>query len=117
RAFREEVARERLREQFGVVTLEAYGCEQLPLAVRAAGAVVAYLRETQRDLVAQISALETYSVNGYMTLDAPTRRNLELFGSGRGGGVKGSLLWVLDSTRTPMGRRALRRVPGEPLAD
>ncbi len=62
RAFREEVARERLREQFGVATLEAFGCEQLPLAVRAAGAVVAYLRETQRDLLAQITALETYSV-------------------------------------------------------
>ena len=105
RAFREEVARERLREQFGVATLEAYGCEHLPLAVRAAGAVVAYLRETQRDLVAQITALETYSVAGYMTLDAHTRRNLELFESGRGGGVKGSLLWVLDSTRTPMGGR------------
>ena len=89
RAFREEVARERLREQFGVATLEAYGCEHLPLAVRAAGAVVAYLRETQRDLVAQITSLETYSVEGYMTLDAHTRRNLELFESGRGGGVQG----------------------------
>ncbi len=117
RAFREEIARERLREQFGVATLEAYGCEHLPLAVRAAGAVVAYLRETQRDLVAQITALETYSVEGYMTLDAHTRRNLELFESGRGGGVKGSLLWVLDSTRTPMGGRLLRRWLGEPLLD
>ena len=62
RAFREDVARERLREQFGVATLEAFGCEQLPLAIRAAGAVVAYLRETQRDTLAQITALETYSV-------------------------------------------------------
>src|SRR5439155_13536813 len=78
---------------------------------------VAYLRETQRDLVAQITALETYSVEGYMTLDAHTRRNLELFESGRGGGVKGSLLWVLDSTRTPMGGRLLRRWLGEPLLD
>jgi DNA mismatch repair protein MutS len=117
RAFREDVARERLREQFGVATLEAYGCEHLPLAVRAAGAVVAYLRETQRDLVAQITALETYSISGFMTLDAHTRRNLELFESGRGGGVKGSLLWVLDSTRTPMGGRLLRRWLGEPLLD
>jgi DNA mismatch repair protein MutS len=117
RAFREEIARERLREQFGVATLDAYGCEHLPLAVRAAGAVVAYLRETQRDLVAQITALETYSVSGYMTLDAHTRRNLELFESGRAGGVRGSLLWVLDSTRTPMGGRLLRRWLGEPLLD
>ena len=52
-----------------------------------------------------------------MTLDAHTRRNLELFESGRGGGVKGSLLWVLDSTRTPMGGRLLRRWLGEPLLD
>jgi DNA mismatch repair protein MutS len=117
RAFREEAARERLREQFGVTTLEAFGCEHLPLAVRAAGAVVAYLRETQRDLVAQITALETYSVSGFMTLDAHTRRNLELFESGRGGGAKGSLLWVLDATRTPMGGRLLRRWLGEPLLD
>ncbi len=117
RAFREEVARERLREQFGVATLEAYGCEHLPLAVRAAGAVVAYLRETQRDLVAQITRWRPTVSRGYMTLDAHTRRNLELFESGRGGGVKGSLLWVLDSTRTPMGGRLLRRWLGEPLLD
>ncbi|HEX6819290.1 MAG TPA: hypothetical protein VF120_13010, partial [Ktedonobacterales bacterium] len=117
RAFKEEVARERLREQFGVATLEGFGCEKLPLAVRAAGAVVAYLRETQRDTLSQITALETYSVSGFMTLDAHTRRNLELFESGRAGGTKGSLLWVLDATRTPMGGRLLRKWLGEPLLD
>jgi DNA mismatch repair protein MutS len=117
RAFREDVARERLSAQFGVATLEAFGCAGLPLAVRAAGAIVAYLRETQRDLVAQITSLETYSTTGFMTLDAHTRRNLELFESGRSGGVKGSLLWVLDATRTPMGGRLLRKWLGEPLLD
>jgi DNA mismatch repair protein MutS len=117
RAFREEVARERLQQQFAVATLEAFGCAQLPLAIRAAGAVVAYLRETQRGTLAQITALETYSTSGFMTLDTHTRRNLELFESGRGGGVKGSLLWVLDATRTPMGGRLLRRWLGEPLLD
>jgi DNA mismatch repair protein MutS len=117
RAFREDVARERLREQFSVATLEAFGCEKLPLAMRAAGAVVAYLGETQRGVVAQITALETYSTSGFMTLDAHTRRNLELFESGRVGGVKGSLLWVLDATRTPMGGRLLRKWLGEPLLD
>ncbi|MBF6590260.1 MAG: DNA mismatch repair protein MutS [Ktedonobacterales bacterium] len=117
RAFREEVARERLLAHFGVATLEAYGCEHLPLAVRAAGAVVAYLRETQRDALAQFTALETYSTSGFMVLDAHTRRNLEIFESGRGGSVKGSLLWVLDATRTPMGGRLLRRWLGEPLLD
>ncbi|HKW20470.1 MAG TPA: DNA mismatch repair protein MutS, partial [Ktedonobacterales bacterium] len=117
RNFREDVARERLREQFGVVSLEAYGCERLPLAVRAAGAIIAYLREVQRDSLPQITALETYSASGFMTLDAHTRRNLELFESGRSGGVKGSLLWVLDATSTPMGGRLLRRWLAEPLLD
>ncbi len=117
RNFREDVARERLREQFGVASLEAFGCERLPLAIRAAGAVVAYLRETQRDTLAQMAALETYSVSGFMTLDAHTRRNLELFESGRSGSVKGSLLWVLDATATPMGGRLLRRWLAEPLLD
>ncbi len=117
RAFREEVARERLQEQFAVATLEAFGCAHLPLAIRAAGAVVAYLRETQKGTLAQITALETYSTSGFMTLDTHTRRNLELFESGRGGGVKGSLLWVLDATRTPMGGRLLRRWLAEPLLD
>ncbi|HEX5570085.1 MAG TPA: DNA mismatch repair protein MutS, partial [Ktedonobacterales bacterium] len=98
-------------------SLEAFGCERLPLAVRAAGAVIAYLRETQRDTLAQMTALETYSASGFMTLDAHTRRNLELFESGRSGGVKGSLLWVLDATSTPMGGRLLRRWLAEPLLD
>ncbi|HEU5348555.1 MAG TPA: DNA mismatch repair protein MutS, partial [Ktedonobacterales bacterium] len=117
RNFREDVARERLHEQIGVASLEAFGCARLPLAVRAAGAVVAYLRETQRDTLAQMTALETYSTSGFMTLDAHTRRNLELFESGRGGSVKGSLLWVLDATSTPMGGRLLRRWLAEPLLD
>jgi DNA mismatch repair protein MutS len=117
RNFREDVARERLREQFSVASLEAFGCERLPLAVRAAGAVIAYLREVQRDSLPQITALETYSASGFMTLDAHTRRNLELFESGRSGGVRGSLLWVLDATSTPMGGRLLRRWLAEPLLD
>ncbi len=117
RAFREEVARARLLEHFQVATLEAFGCEHLPLAVRAAGAIIAYLRETQRGALAHFTALETYSTSGFMALDPHTRRNLELFESGRGGSVKGSLLWVLDQTRTPMGGRLLRRWLGEPLLD
>ena len=52
-----------------------------------------------------------------MTLDPHTRRNLELFESGRSGSVKGSLLWVLDRTRSPMGGRLIRRWIGQPLLD
>jgi DNA mismatch repair protein MutS len=117
RYFREDTARERLLEHFHAASLEPFGCETLPLATRAAGAILAYLQETQRGALAQITGLETYSVSGFMTLDAHTRRNLELFESGRGGGIKGSLLGVLDHTRTPMGGRLLRRWLGEPLLD
>jgi DNA mismatch repair protein MutS len=117
RAFREEVARGRLLEHFKVATLEGFGCNGLPLAVRAAGAIVGFLRETQQGALAQFTALETYSAGGFMALDAHTRRNLELFESGRGGGVKGSLLGVLDATRTSMGGRLLRRWLAEPLLD
>ncbi len=117
RAFREEAARARLLDHFGVVSLEAFGCEGLPLAMRAAGVVIAYLRETQKGALAQFTALETYNTAGFMTLDAHTRRNLELFEGGRAGNVRGSLLWVLDATRTPMGGRLLRKWIAEPLLD
>jgi DNA mismatch repair protein MutS len=115
--FSEDDARHRLLEHFEVASLEGFGCAHLPLAVRAAGAVLAYLQETQKGLLRQLTALETYSINGFMTLDTHTRRNLELFETGRSGSVKGSLLWVLDKTRTPMGGRLLRRWISQPLLD
>jgi DNA mismatch repair protein MutS len=115
RYFSEDDARRRLLTQFGVASLEGFGCANLPLAIRAAGAVLAYVQETQKGLLQQLTALETYSTSGFMTLDPYTRRNLELFETGRSGSVKGSLLWVLDKTRTPMGGRLLRRWLGQPL--
>jgi DNA mismatch repair protein MutS len=117
RYFNEDDARHRLLRQFQVASLEGFGCAHLPLAVRAAGAILAYIQETQKGLLQQLNALETYFTNGFMTLDPYTRRNLELFETGRGGSVKGSLLWVLDRTRTPMGGRLLRRWIGQPLLD
>ncbi|MDQ2903715.1 MAG: DNA mismatch repair protein MutS [Chloroflexota bacterium] len=117
RYFSEEDARHRLLTHFEVASLEGFGCDRLPLAVRAAGAVLAYLQEAQKGVVRQLTSLETYSTAAFMTLDPHTRRNLELFESGRGGSVKGSLLWVLDKTRSPMGGRLLRRWLGQPLLD
>ncbi len=117
RYFAEDDARHRLLEHFEAASLEAFGCAHLPLAIRAAGAVLAYLQETQRGLLRQLTSLETYSTSGFMTLDTHTRRNLELFETGRSGSVKGSLLWVLDKTRTPMGGRLLRRWISQPLLD
>jgi DNA mismatch repair protein MutS len=117
RYFSEDDARHRLLTQFDVISLESFGCAHLPLAIRAAGAVLAYVQETQKGLLQQLTTLETYSTSGFMTLDPHTRRNLELFESGRSGTTKGSLLWVLDKTRTPMGGRLMRRWIGQPLLD
>jgi len=116
-AFEEETARSLLLEHFGVRTLEPYGCEGLPLAVRSAGALLRYLQETQRGPLGQVVSLRTYSVSRYMLLDPQTRRNLELFQAGRFGEGGLSLFKVLDLTRTPMGARLLRRWLGQPLLD
>src|SRR5216117_1387576 len=117
RYFSEDDARHRLLTHFEVSSLEGFGCSHLPHAIRAAGAVLAYLQETQKGLLQHLTALETYYTNGFMTLDTHTRRNLELFETGRSGSVKGSLLWVLDNTRSPMGGRLMRRWISQPLLD
>ena len=116
-AFEHEAARQTLLDHFKVHTLEPFGCDHLPLAVRAAGAVVEYLTQTQRDSLQQLHPLVTYSTNEFMTLDPQTRRNLELFEGGRWGTAGLSLLANLDLTRTPMGGRLLRRWLGQPLMD
>jgi DNA mismatch repair protein MutS len=110
-------ARQALLDHFEVGSLAGYGCEGLPLAVRAAGAIVQYLRETQKAALAQLSDLRTYSTSEFMTLDASTRRNLELTQTIRTGSVKGSLLGVLDATVTAMGGRLLRQWLSQPLLD
>jgi len=112
-------ARQALLDHFQVSTLAGFGCEGQTLAVRAAGAILQYLRETQIQGLAQITGLATYSTSSFMTLDASTRRNLELTEPIRGTGRadSGSLLGVLDATRTPMGARLLRTWLGQPLLD
>ena len=116
-AFHPEWARDALLGHFGVASLEAFGCDRLPLAVRAAGAVIDYLVATRRDSLGQITSLHTYSTSSYMTLDTQTRRSLELFESGRWGESGASLFSVLDRTKTAMGGRLLRRWIGQPLLD
>ena len=116
-AFHADWARENLLKHFGVASLESFGCEGQTLAVRAAGAVVDYLAETQRSAVSQITTLYTHSTAEYMVLDAQTRRNLELYEGGRWGAVNASLFTVLDFTKTSMGGRLLRRWLGQPLLD
>jgi DNA mismatch repair protein MutS len=110
-------AQRALLEHFGVASLDGYGCAGLPLAVSAAGAIVQYLAETQKAALPQLTQLATYSTQAFMNLDAATRRNLELTATIRGGAVRGSLLGVLDDTRTAMGARLLRQWISQPLLD
>jgi DNA mismatch repair protein MutS len=109
-------AAESLRRHFTVESLEGFGCAAKPLATRAAGGLLQYLQETQLQGLNQITTLITYSTDGFMTLDAQTRRNLELHESARGE-KRHSLIAVLDQTRTPMGARLLRKWIGQPLLD
>jgi len=115
--FELEVARQTMLDHFGVATLDGYGCGHLPLAVRAAGAIIHYLQETQKGVLGQLTRLTTYSTDSFMALDVQTQRNLELFQSSRSGSVGGSLLSIIDLTRTAMGGRLLRRWLGQPLLD
>jgi DNA mismatch repair protein MutS len=110
-------ARQTLLEHFHVASLDGFGLGGLPLATRAAGAVVQYLQDNQKAALAQLTTLRTYSTQSFMTLDPATRRNLELVATIRGGTVKGSLLGVLDETRTAMGGRLLREWLTQPLLD
>ncbi len=112
--WRQDRAEEALLHHFDVESLDGFGCAGKPLAARAAGALLQYLADTQRSDPRQITALTTYTTDGFMTLDAQTRRNLELSESARGD-KRHSLIAVLDQTLTPMGARLLRRWLGQPL--
>ncbi len=112
-----ETARQVLLDHFAVASLEAYGCAHLPLAIRAAGAILHYLQENQKAALRQLDHLSTYSTQSFMILDAHTRHNLELFASARTGASSGSLLSVIDLTKTAMGGRLLKKWLGQPLLD
>jgi len=112
-----EVAQQALLEHFGVATLEGYGCAHLPLAIRTAGSLVHYVKETQKEALSQLTGLATYSTESFMVLDGQTCRNLELFQGGRWGETSNSLLSVIDLTRTAMGGRLLKNWLGHPLVD
>jgi DNA mismatch repair protein MutS len=117
-----ETAAEALRRHFGVASLDGFGLRDRPEAVRAAAALLAYVRGMSPAALGQLTHLRVYSPGEFMTLDEATRRNLELTetmrsGMGRGGDARGSLLEVLDATLTPMGGRLLRRRLSQPLLD
>jgi len=106
-----------LKAHFDVASLEAYGCQDLPLACGAAAAILDYLREYNARLLAGLRGLATYHTGDYMTLDGQTRRNLELMRSGRTASGGRGLLGVLDRSSTAGGGRLLRRWLSQPLLD
>ena len=110
-------ATQRLRETFGVSSLEGMGCANMPLGVRAAGGLLEYVEDTQKAYQVPLQPLRTYSLADYLILDHQTRRNLEITQTIRDNTFHGSLLWALDSTSTAMGGRALRRWVLQPLID
>ncbi len=109
--------RETLLGQFDVLTLDGFGLANKPLAVRAAGAILQYLKETQPSSLQLLKSIATYSLDEFMVLDAPTRRNLELTETIRSGGKEGSLLSIIDQTVTPMGQRKMAQWISKPLLD
>ena len=98
----------RVCQQFDLPDLDAAGLGERPAAVSAAGALLQYIDETQKLDMAHIRSIDIVSEERYMELDWATRRSLELTEALRTGEKRGSLLWVLDKTRTPMGGRMLR---------
>lgn len=114
--FEEATARQRLMEHFGVRTLQGFGCEGKPLAIRAAGAALSYLKDTQQGLLPQIIGLRTYATDRFMAMDPSTWRNLEITETLRRE-RRGSLLGVIDETTTAMGGRLLLTRLAQPLLD
>ena len=117
RYFEFKASESRLKEQFDVYSLTALDLERREHSVRAAGALLRYIDETQKRVLTHINHVSYYKNDEYMILDLSTRRNLELTETIRSGEKKGSLLWVLDKTVTAMGGRMLRRWLEAPLLE
>ncbi|QXE24109.1 DNA mismatch repair protein mutS [Richelia sinica FACHB-800] len=115
--FSQGEARTKLLQKFKVRSLEGLGCEHLTLAVRAAGGLLEYIEDTQKENPIPLQTLRTYTITDYLIVDHQTRRNLEITQTVRDGTFHGSLLWALDRTSTAMGGRALRRWLLQPLLD
>jgi DNA mismatch repair protein MutS len=109
-------ARRDLSAHFGVLTLEAFGCEALPQATGAAGAALRYVRDTQKRDLGHVTTLRAREESGVLVVDALTRRNLELLENLADGGRRATLLDILDETHTPMGARLIRDWILRPLA-
>ncbi len=115
--FDDEGCKRVLLRHFKVNTLIGLGIEEFPVGLTAAGALLQYLYETQKTELTHFTHIYPYLTNKYMLLDSSTRRNLELTETLREKQKRGSLLWVLDKTKTAMGGRLLRSMLEQPLVD
>ena len=116
-AFNVKHAEKNLLEQFNAVSLTAYGIAARENIIAAAGALVEYLRETQKHALKNIAAIKVVNRAKHMELDTIAVRNLELVKSNAEGKKYGSLLWVIDKTKTSMGARLLRKMVLSPLKE
>ena len=115
--FGDELAKETLLSHFHIQSLIGLGLEDYDSGVIASGAMLKYLYETQKNSLSNILEIRPYSIGKYMIIDSSSRRNLELVETLREKQKRGSLLWVLDKTKTAMGARLLRSYVEQPLID
>ena len=115
--FDDSLCENTLKEHFRVNSLEGLGLADLECGMIASGSLLKYLYETQKNSLEQISAIHPYTTGKFMVLDSSTRRNLELVETLREKAKRGSLLWVLDKTKTAMGARMLRSFVEQPLIE
>jgi len=115
--FDDAVCRKKLLEHFHVSSFAGLGLEDYDCGIISAGALLQYLLETQKNNLSHLTHITPYTTGKYMMLDSSTRRNLELCETLREKQKRGSLLWVLDKTRTAMGARTLRKYVEQPLIE
>ncbi len=117
RYFDDDTCRQALEAHFSIQDLSEIGLESIGTGMIAAGTLLQYMRETQKSDLSNMTGLHPYMAGKYMLLDTATRRNLELCETMREKNKRGSLLWVLDKTKTAMGARMLRSFIEQPLID
>ncbi|KSV59947.1 DNA mismatch repair protein MutS [Acetivibrio ethanolgignens] len=115
--FDDDLCIKSLKEHFKTGSLDGLGLKDYTIGTIAAGAVMQYLQETQKNALIHLTTLTPYVTSRFMVLDSSTRRNLELTETLREKNKRGSLLWVLDKTKTAMGARMLRSFLEQPLID
>ena len=113
----EAVSVQKIKEHFKVASLDGLGLADFPSGTLAVGALLLYLYETQKNTLDNLTKITPYRSGGYMIIDSATNRNLELIETLREKQKKGSLLWVLDKTKTAMGARLMRNWIEQPLIE